>query len=747
MKRFIFTIFLLFGISSVNAQTVGVVLSGGGAKGLYHIGILKALEENNIPIDYVAGTSMGSIVAGLYAIGYTPQQMNDLFVSDMVKIWMSGKIEPKYSFFYKQQNPAPTMLSINIDKNKRGVQALPGNIIPSHAIDVTFNEMFAGATALSKGNFDNLFVPFRCVAADVYNRRELVFKEGDLGASIRMSMSIPIVFKPLKIDSTLIYDGGIYNNFPWEAMDKDFKPDVIIGGKCVSGLVNPDENDLAGQIEMLTMMHTNYELPEDRGIMIERIFKEYGILDFDKAQEIIDRGYEDAMAAMPRIKEKIKRRVSADSLAMRRLHFRSQVPELVYDKLDIEGLNQVQLNYVNKLLKINPGKNKTFTFDQFKNSYFKLLSEGDISGDFPYSTYNDSAGVFSLKMKMSAKPSLKVMLGGNISSGALNELFFGTEYKRIGRTLKSYYLDGFIGNYYISGRTGFRTDFIAGTPFYSDFSFTFNRFNYLSGSNEVYSVNTSPYSRMMEHFFSASIGCPIGRKSVASFHINLGRNRYRYYQQDETTGALSQQSYISRFEYAELRTHIEHNTLNFKMYPTRGARQVFSGVYVMGNELTTFAEKHYWVGGKVMREDYINVSKWFKLGWLADLVLTTHPSMDNQYLTNYTQPAFTPTPHSRTLFLPEYRSDSYIGLGIMPIICFTPNFYLRSDLNMFMPESFLKIFNVDNKARYMLSSTLVFQSIIGPASLTVANYDGGRGRWFVVFNLGRLLFNKTGLSY
>ena len=167
----------------------------------------------------------------------------------------------------------------------------------------------------------------------------------------------------------------------------------------------------------------------------------------------------------------------------------------------------------------------------------------------------------------------------------------------------------------------------------------------------------------------------------------------------------------------------------------------------MGNELTTFAEKHYWVGGKVMREDYINVSKWFKLGWLADLVLTTHPSMDNQYLTNYTQPAFTPTPHSRTLFLPEYRSDSYIGLGIMPIICFTPNFYLRSDLNMFMPESFLKIFNVDNKARYMLSSTLVFQSIIGPASLTVANYDGGRGRWFVVFNLGRLLFNKTGLSY
>ena len=99
MRKFIITILLVVVGLGIRAQSVGVVFSGGGAKGLYHIGILKALEENNIPIDYVAGTSMGSIVAGLYAIGYTPQQMNDLFVSDLVKVWMSGKIEPKYAFF------------------------------------------------------------------------------------------------------------------------------------------------------------------------------------------------------------------------------------------------------------------------------------------------------------------------------------------------------------------------------------------------------------------------------------------------------------------------------------------------------------------------------------------------------------------------------------------------------------------------------------------------------------------------
>lgn len=737
MRKFIITILLVVVGLGIRAQSVGVVFSGGGAKGLYHIGILKALEENNIPIDYVAGTSMGSIVAGLYAIGYTPQQMNDLFVSDLVKVWMSGKIEPKYAFFYKQQTPAASMISVNIDRNKLGVKALSGSLIPSHAIDVTFNELFAGATALTKGDFDKLFVPFRCVAADVYHRKELVFKKGDIGAAIRMSMSIPIVFKPMKIDSTLIFDGGIYNNFPWKTIDEDFSPDVIIGGKCVSDIMNPDESNLVGQVEMLTMMHTNYDLPQDRGIMIERIFKDIGILDFDKAQIIIDRGYADAMAAMPQIKEKIARRVSPDSLAMRRLNFRSQLPELIYNKLEIEGLTPVQMDYVDKLLKIDHGKNKTFTFDKFKSSYFKMLSEGDITGDFPFSEYNDSLGVFSLKMKMQAKPSLKVMFGGNISSGALNELFFGAEYKRIGRTLKSYYMDGFIGNYYVSGRAGLRTDFIAGSPFYADFLFTFNRYNYLNGSNS----NSSPYIRQMEHFASASVGFPIGRKSVASFYTNIGQNNYKYRQ--STDGEESN----SRFRYAEIRAHVEHNTLNHKLYPTRGARQLFSGVYVFGDEYSTNRTRHHWIGGKMLREDYINAAKWFKLGWLVDMVVTTRHEMENEYVTNFTQPAFMPTPHSHTLFLPEYRSDSYLGLGLMPTFCFTPNFYLRNDLNMFMPESFFKVFNVDNKARYMLSSTLVYQSIIGPASLTIANYDGGRGRWFVVFNFGRLLFNRSGLSY
>ena len=98
-----------------SAQKVGVVLSGGGAKGLYHIGILKALEENDIPVDYVAGTSMGSIVAGLYAAGYSPAEMEAIFKSDDVSYWLSGKIEDRYLYYFKKLPPNASILNVDID--------------------------------------------------------------------------------------------------------------------------------------------------------------------------------------------------------------------------------------------------------------------------------------------------------------------------------------------------------------------------------------------------------------------------------------------------------------------------------------------------------------------------------------------------------------------------------------------------------------------------------------------------------
>ena len=111
----IITSFLLILSGWASAQKVGVVMSGGGAKGLYHIGVLKALEENEIPFDYISGTSLGSIVAGLYAIGYTPDELAEVIKSDQISYWMSGRIQPQYNYYFRQKQPNAAMLTLRLD--------------------------------------------------------------------------------------------------------------------------------------------------------------------------------------------------------------------------------------------------------------------------------------------------------------------------------------------------------------------------------------------------------------------------------------------------------------------------------------------------------------------------------------------------------------------------------------------------------------------------------------------------------
>ena len=280
IKRII-ALFMVFCAGSVSAQRVGLVLSGGGAKGLYHIGVIRALEENGIPIDYVAGTSMGAIIGGLYAVGYSPEEMTDIFCSDQIGYWMSGRIEDKYILYFKKARPSASMLTLRIDPEARQKNSnqsrlhIPTHLIPSTQLDMAFVEFFAGPNAECGGNFDKLFVPFRCIATDAGARKEVVYRHGDLSKAIRASMTIPLVFRPLKQDSTLLYDGGIYNNFPWQVLEEDFAPDILIGSKCVSGNSKPDEENVVEQISTLTMMHTDYTLPGEEDILIERVFDEF----------------------------------------------------------------------------------------------------------------------------------------------------------------------------------------------------------------------------------------------------------------------------------------------------------------------------------------------------------------------------------------------------------------------------------------------------------------------------------------
>ena len=761
--RGIITLILLLSATLASAQRVGLVLSGGGAKGLYHIGVIKALEENGIPIDYVSGTSMGAIIAGLYAIGYTPEQMAEIFESNQIKYWMSGKIEDKYIYYFKQRRPNAAMITLRLDfRNPQRIAKLqlPTSLIQSNTLDLAFVEFFSGPSAQCGGDFDKLFVPFRCIATDAAARKEVVYRGGDLGKAIRASMTIPLVFRPIKQDSTLLYDGGIYNNFPWQVLQEDFKPDILIGSKCVEGNSKPKEDNPMEQILALTMMHTDYDLPSDEDILIDHTFDDVTTLDFSKAAYVIDRGYQDAMAKMPQILERVVRRADTTELDLRRAAYRMSLPKLVFDKYEVSGMGKKQTQYMKRILQLDKKleEQKLFDFDQFRSEYFKMLSEGEIEGDFPDVAYNDTTKSFQLDLHLRTKPSLKLMFGGNISSTSMNQAYVGVEYRRLGRNMHTYNFDGYFSALYSSVFVGGRNDFFWKIPFAVDYGFYYNYYNFFKSDFGMLSKhNDLSFAKQGDLHLTAGLSMPTDRFQAFSMRFNIGRDNFRYFQ---STGHSDDDVMDqSRFPFLGVKLELARNNLNYLMYPTRGLRQSISAIYVSGLEYYTpgtFAptadrveENRYWFGARFTREQYFRIAKWFSLGYLVDGVITTHPSFSNEYATNISSPAFQPTPHSRLVYLKDFRSKSFIGGGIIPTFEFGPRFYLKNSVYAFLPEDANKsTADVRKRLRYIFNSSLVYQTHIGPISLTLSKYDATTSHnWFLTFNFGFMLFNGSGLFY
>lgn len=180
IKHYLTVISLLvfIGTSYSQQQKVGLVLSGGGAKGIAHIGVLKALEEHNIPINYIVGTSMGGIVGGCYAAGMSPKEIETMVLSDDFLRWVNGQPEPGQTphYFAHDENPGFIKLNFNLDST------LTAKINSSLANDVSLNfalaEKMAQAEAISKRNFDSLFVPFRAMASEVFTQNQVVLGSG-----------------------------------------------------------------------------------------------------------------------------------------------------------------------------------------------------------------------------------------------------------------------------------------------------------------------------------------------------------------------------------------------------------------------------------------------------------------------------------------------------------------------------------------------------------------------------------------
>ncbi len=310
MKRFLTITFLLLTILPAFAQRpkVGVVLCGGGAKGAAHVGVLKVLEENNIPIDYIVGTSMGSIIGGLYAIGYSAAELDSLIMAQDWNFVMSDRIPRSSRSFQRKRTQDEYTLRIpfgagDYSRLSASMQRRPEETsflsnIPLAMVDG--QNIYNLFTKLSVGYQDSLDfslmpIPFACVAVDVIGKKEVVFKSGHFVDAIRSSMAIPGYFSPVRIGDMVLIDGGALNNYPVDVA-REMGADIIIGVK-LGELDNKEpviENigDLALEVMDLYMDTKLAHAIEDTDILITPSTKGFNTLSFDtqSLRTLIDNG-------------------------------------------------------------------------------------------------------------------------------------------------------------------------------------------------------------------------------------------------------------------------------------------------------------------------------------------------------------------------------------------------------------------------------------------------------------------------
>ncbi len=307
MFRFLFLLCLLTpyaGVADTRPST-GLVLSGGAARGLAHIGVLKALEEQGVRIDAVAGTSMGAVIGGLYASGYSVQELEKLALELDWQQVLSDDPPRRDIPFRRKQDDLDFLVKRQLSFRDDGSLGLPLGVIQGQNLALLLERLLVHAS--DTRDFDRLPIPFRAVATDIANDKKVIFRSGHLPQAIRASMSIPAVFAPVEVDGRLLVDGGMVDNIPMDVA-RDMGVDRLIVVDIGTPL-QPREQlltvvDVLNQsITMMTRRNSEAQLATLRqeDLLVQPMLAAFGSTDFERAEQLIDAGYRAADALRGRL--------------------------------------------------------------------------------------------------------------------------------------------------------------------------------------------------------------------------------------------------------------------------------------------------------------------------------------------------------------------------------------------------------------------------------------------------------------
>ncbi|PWA11425.1 patatin-like phospholipase family protein [Flavobacterium laiguense] len=548
---------------------IGLVLSGGGAKGFAHIGVLKVLEEAGIKIDYIGGTSMGAVIGGLYAMGYNAKQIDSIIKVTNFSNILNDFIPRSSKNFYEKRNDELYALTLPFNKFKIGS--------PEALSKGMYNFNLLSRLTLPVRHvrdFNALRIPFLCIGTNIALGEQVVFDKGILAQALAGSSSLPSVFSPVVIDGNLIIDGGVINNYPIQEVKK-LGADIIIGVDVQNGLLNKDQLKSATkiffQITNLQMIERMKENAEKTDIYIKPNVINYGVVSFDKASEIIKKG-EDATFA---VYEKIA--LLADkSVPYHKPGLHLETDSLSIATIKVNELENYSRDYIIGKLHVKP--ETKISFKDLESGVNNLNGTQNFSAVSYYFDKNGEQDDLILNLTESPiKTNLKFGLhyDGLYKSAVLVNLtnkktFLKNDFLSVDLALGDnvrYYFDYYIDN-------GFRLSY--------GFKSQFNQFNenisnniYKRDTQETNSINID-YSNMSNQVYIQSI-------FAQKFLIGVGAE-FEYLK--ITSETLDVDSNITNSTYSSVFGYVKYDSYDNKYFPK-------SGWYFSGNpQFYMFSSDH-----------------------------------------------------------------------------------------------------------------------------------------------------------
>jgi len=294
MKQIYLFLILLILTTNIFSQNkrprIGLVLSGGGAKGIAHIGVLKAMEKAGLTPDYITGTSMGSLIGALYAIGYTADELEQIVSNANWDMLLTNNMSLNKVAFEEKFYYGRYLLDFFI-KNKK--IELPKGVIEGQALMELFSKLTRSAHGIN--DFNKLPIPFACVATDIVTGEPVLLNKGSLAMSMRASMSIPTVFTPVKIDNHLLVDGGLVRNMPVDEII-DMGADIIIGVFVGYNFIPEEELNspvsILSQSAFVTSVFDARKQMKKCNILVKPDLKGFNSGSFHSTKEILQKGNE-----------------------------------------------------------------------------------------------------------------------------------------------------------------------------------------------------------------------------------------------------------------------------------------------------------------------------------------------------------------------------------------------------------------------------------------------------------------------